>query len=622
MSLNPVIESVTARIIERSRRSRRQYLDLMAYNKAKGASRPQLSCSNIAHAVAAARPSDKEGLIYDKTPNIGIITSYNDMVSAHQPYGRYPDQIKIFAREAGATAQVAGGTPAMCDGVTQGQDGMDLSVFSRDVIAQSTAVGLCHGMFDSVALLGICDKIVPGLLMGALRYGHLPTMFLPSGPMSPGLPNKEKVHVRELFVEGKIGPEKLMEAECASYHSPGTCTFYGTANTNQMMAEFLGLMMPDASFIGVNTALRQEMTREAVHRLAEISLQSGHPIALSEVIDEKAIVNAAVGLMATGGSTNHTIHLPAVARAAGIIIDWEDLSRISDVVPMIARIYPSGPADVNRFNEVGGLPTVISNLISADLLHKDVKTIAGVGLEAYAQRAGLNEQGRLVYNRAQPSSDPDVIRNTGNPFHKSGGIKLVKGNLGRGVYKASAISDDNLTIQAPVRVFDTQEAVKQAQHDGELDCDVVVIVRGQGPRANGMPELHALIPPLGVQMLKGYKVALVTDGRLSGASGKVPAAVHVWPEAKMGGPLAKLRDGDIVRLCAVTGQLDVLIDQKIWDEREAVDVPLADAGMGRELFAISRNLAPPAEKGASAVLAMMDHDLDELDDEYIIKGSR
>ncbi|MDF7673841.1 phosphogluconate dehydratase [Acetobacteraceae bacterium ESL0709] len=615
MPLNPVVESVTARIIERSRRSRRHYLELMAYNRAKGVSRPQLACSNIAHAVAAARPSDKEELLYNRVPNIGIITSYNDMVSAHQPYGRYPEQIKLFAREVGATAQVAGGTPAMCDGVTQGQDGMDLSVFSRDVIAQSTAIGLCHGMFDAVALLGVCDKIVPGLLMGALRYGHLPTMLLPAGPMGSGLPNKEKVHVRELYVEGKVGREKLLEAECASYHGAGTCTFYGTANTNQMMAEFLGLMMPDSSFIRVNTPLRQEITRAAVHRLAEIGFQSENPLPLSEIIDEKAIVNAAVGLMATGGSTNHTIHLPAVARAAGIVIDWEDLSRLSDVVPMIARIYPSGSADVNRFNEVGGLPAIIAELMGAGLLHKDVKTVAGGGIASYARRAVLDAQEKLVYRSASPSSDLEVIRPVSDPFHSSGGIRLMKGNLGRGIYKASAIAQDNLTVEAPVRVFETQEAVKEAQRRGELDCDVVVVVRGQGPRANGMPELHALIPPLGVQMAKGHKVALVTDGRLSGASGKVPAAVHVWPEARMGGPLAKIRDGDRIRVCAVTGQLDVLIDEEIWEEREAVEVPLSDAGMGRELFAISRNLAPPAEKGASAVLSMMDHDLDELDDD-------
>ncbi|QHI95933.1 phosphogluconate dehydratase [Aristophania vespae] len=612
MSLNSVVESVTARIIERSKLSRRRYLALMECNKAQGVSRPHLTCSNLAHAVAAARPSDKDGLMKAQGPNIGIITAYNDMVSAHQPYRHYPEQIKIFAREVGATAQVAAGVPAMCDGVTQGQAGMDLSVFSRDAIAQSTAIGLSHGMFEAVALLGICDKIVPGLLMGALRFGHLPTMLIPAGPMSSGLPNKEKVHVRELYVEGKVGREKLMEAECASYHGAGTCTFYGTANTNQMMAEFLGLMMPDASFIRVNTPLRQAVTQAGVHRLVEVGLKSETPLPLYEIVDEKAIVNAAVGLMATGGSTNHTIHLPAVARAAGIIIDWEDLSRLSDVVPMIAKIYPSGPADVNKFNAVGGLPTVIRELNEAGFLHRDVKTLAKGGIDSYGKRASLNDKNELVYTLSQSSQDDEVIRDIADPFHKSGGIKLVKGNLGRGVYKASAISDDNLTIEAPARVFDTQEAVKEAQHNGELDKDVVVVVRGQGPRANGMPELHALIPPLGVQMAKGYKVALVTDGRLSGASGKVPAAVHVGPEAKVGGPIAKVRDGDMIRLCALTGQLEVLIDEKIWNEREAAHISAEVAGTGRELFAISRHLAPPAEEGASAVLYMMDRELETL----------
>lgn len=614
MSLNSVVESVTARITERSKVSRRRYLALMERNRSKGVSRPQLSCSNIAHAVAAAA-SDKDSLMHPKSMNIGIISTFNDMLSAHQPYEHYPEQIKIFAREVGATAQVASGAPAMCDGVTQGQEGMDLSLFSRDVVAQSTAVGLSHGMYEGVALLGICDKIVPGLLMGALRFGHLPGMLIPSGPMPSGLPNKEKVRIRQLYVQGKIGREELMQAESASYHSDGTCTFYGTANTNQMMAEFLGLMMPDSSFIPVDTPLRQAMTRAGVHRLVEIGTQGQDCRPMAEVVNEKAIVNAIVGLMATGGSTNHTIHIPAVARAAGIIVDWEDFSRLSEIVPALCKIYPSGPSDVNKFNEVGGLPTVIKELSEAGLMHPDVRTIAPNGLSDYAQRASLGDDKQVVYKTAAPSTDREILSDMKEPFHPSGGIKLVQGNLGRGVYKSSAISEDNLTIEAPVRVFDTQHAVKRAQKAGELDKDVIVVVIGQGARANGMPELHGLIPSLGVQMDRGFKVALVTDGRLSGASGKVPAAVHVGPEAQMGGPLARLRDGDVVRLCAVEGKLEVLMDEKEWAERKPVQPHRAPLGTGRELFALMREASPTAEEGGSAMQFMMDREIADVGDD-------
>lgn len=620
MALHPVIESVTSRVIERSRTSRRRYIALMERNRDKGVSRPKLTCSNLAHAIAASDDNEKNNFIGGQRTNIGIITTYNDMLSAHQPYEHYPTQMKLFAREVGATAQVAGAAPAMCDGVTQGQEGMDLSVFSRDVIAQSTAIGLSHGMFESVALLGICDKIVPGLLMGALRFGHLPTMLIPSGPMISGIPNKEKVRIRQLYVQGKVGEEELMRAESASYHAEGTCTFYGTANTNQMMAEFMGLMMPDASFIPVGSPLRQAVTRASVHRLAEISQNQPDERPLAKLVNVRAIINAAVGLMATGGSTNHTIHLPAIARAAGIIIDWTDLSRLSDIVPTLGKVYPSGPSDVNRFYEVGGLSTVIAELRSAGLLHTDVPTVSRNGMSDYARRASLDENGALFYSPAKPSTDKAILTDISAPFHKTGGLKLLSGNLGRGMYKTSAIADEYLTITAPARVFTSQKAVKEAQQKGALDRDVVVIVIGQGPRANGMPELHGLIPPLGVQLDKGFRIALVTDGRLSGASGKVPAVVHVCPEAEMDGPLAMVHDGDLVRVCAVTGTLEALVDDKEWKLRKPKRPGRAVMGTGRELFVLNRNMAPTAEEGASAILAAMEQELDEIGDD-ITRGS-
>ncbi|QDH14837.1 phosphogluconate dehydratase [Oecophyllibacter saccharovorans] len=617
MSLNSVVERVTARVTERSKGSRRRYLELMERNRQKGVNRTRLSCSNMAHAVAAEPDAIKEELIHPKPrhPNIGIITTYNDMLSAHQPYEHYPEQIKLFAREVGATAQVAAGAPAMCDGVTQGQEGMDLSLFSRDVIGQSTAVGLSHGMYEAAALLGICDKIVPGLLMGALRFGYLPTMLIPGGPMTSGLPNEEKVKIRKLFIEGKVSENELMHAEMASYHAPGTCTFYGTANTNQMVVEFMGLMMPDSAFAITNTPLRQGLTRAAIHRLAEMGLHSANPRPLTEVVTEKSVVNAIVGLMATGGSTNLTIHLPAIARAAGIIIDWEDYNLLSDVVPDLAKIYPSSAADINAFNEAGGVPSVISELISADLLHTDVKTVYGDNLKDYAQRAILKGKD-IVYAPAEPSKNHEVLRPLSNPFSKTGGLKMLEGNLGRGVTKVSAVEPQNLVVEAPAKVFHTQDAVKAAQKNGELDQDTVVVVLHQGPRANGMPELHMLIPVLGVQMDKGYHMALVTDGRLSGASGSVPSAVHVWPEAQVGGPLAKVRDGDMIRVDGRTGKLEVLVDKKEFDAREAVPPVKPDIGTGRELFAMMRHFAPCPEEGGSAMLRLMDEDLEKVGDNF------
>ncbi|GBR24351.1 phosphogluconate dehydratase [Kozakia baliensis] len=613
MALHSVVASVTERIIQRSQVSRRRYLALMERNRKLGIARPRLACGNLAHALAASG-EDKPSLMRGGGVNLGVITSYNDMLSAHQPYGRYPDQMKLFAREIGATMQVAGGTPAMCDGVTQGQEGMELSLFSRDAIAMSTAVGLSDGMFEGVALLGICDKIVPGLLMGALRFGHLPTMLIPAGPMVSGLPNKEKQRVRQLHAEGKLGQNALMEAEAASYHSAGTCTFYGTANTNQMMVEIMGLMMPDSAFSNPNTRLRQALTRSAVHRLAEISRPGADQRPLAQLVDEKAIVNAAVGLLASGGSTNHAIHLPAIARAAGIIIDWADLDELSSIVPLLVRAYPNGSADVNAFNDAGGMPSLIASLCEAGLLHTDILTVAKGGMADYARRARLEGE-KLLYSAARPSNDRSVLRDATEPFRKDGGMRLVTGNLGRGIYKTSAVEESRQTIEAPAAVFHTQQAVMDAFKAGKLDRDVVVVVRFQGPDANGMPELHRLTPTLAVLQDRGFKVALMTDGRMSGASGKVPAAIHIGPEAQVGGPLAKLRDGDIVRVCALSGQIEALVEPAVWARREAVSPPPPGLGTGRELFALMRSKQDSAERGGSAMLAAMEDVLDTIGDD-------
>ena len=600
--LNATLAAVTARVIERSKPGRAAYLDLIARQRDAGVNRPTLSCGNLAHGFAASG-EDKAAIRGGKAMNIGIISAYNDMLSAHQPYGRYPEQMKIFAREVGATAQVAGATPAMCDGVTQGQDSMELSLFSRDVIAMATAVGLSHGMFESIAMLGICDKIVPGLLIGALRFGHLPTILIPAGPMPSGLANKEKQRVRQLYAEGKVGRAELLDAEAASYHGAGTCTFYGTANSNQMMMEVMGLHIPGAAFINPGTKLRTELTRAAVHRLAEIGWEGDDYRPLGLCVDEKAIVNACVGLLATGGSTNHALHIPAIARAAGIMIDWEDLDQLSSVVPLIARVYPNGSGDVNHFHAAGGMGYVIRELLDAGLLHRDIMTVAADDLTAYGQEPVLQDE-QLSWREAPAvTADESMLRPPSNPFSPDGGMRLVTGNLGRATFKTSAVDPARWTIEAPVRVFHDQNDALAAFKAGELDRDVIVVIRFQGPAANGMPELHKLTPPLGVLQDKGFKVALVTDGRMSGASGKVPAAIHLSPEAARGGAIAKLQDGDVVRLCANDGALNVLVDEAEWAGRMAVPMPSGHVGTGRELFALMRATADEAEKGGSAMLA-------------------
>lgn len=601
--LHVTIEAVTARIIERSKPQRQAYLDLIGKQRDAGVNRPTLSCGNLAHGFAASG-EDKAAIRDGKAMNIGIVSAYNDMLSAHQPYGRYPEQMKIFAREVGATAQVAGSTPAMCDGVTQGQVSMELSLFSRDVIAMATAVGLSHSMFESVAMLGICDKIVPGLLIGALRFGHLPTIFVPAGPMPSGLANKAKQRVRQLYAEGKVGRAELLEAEAASYHSAGTCTFYGTANSNQMMMEVMGLHIPGSAFINPGTKLRTELTRAAVHRLSKIGWDGDDYRPLGLCVDEKAIVNACVGLLATGGSTNHALHIPAIARAAGIMIDWEDLDQLSSAIPLIARVYPNGSGDVNHFHAAGGMGYVIRELINAGLLHRDILTVAGDDLADYGREPML-EDDQLVWRDAPAvTADDTMLRPPSAPFSPDGGMRLVTGNLGRATFKTSAVDPARWTIEAPVRVFHDQNDALAAFKVGELDRDVIVVIRFQGPVANGMPELHKLTPPLGVLQDKGFHVALVTDGRMSGASGKVPAAIHLSPEGARGGAIAKLQDGDIIRLCANTGTLSVLVEADIWAARVPAPTPARHIGTGRELFALMQAGADEAEKGGSAMLAV------------------
>ena len=599
--LNDTIHRVTQRVIANSHDSRAAYLDLMDRESERQVDRTSLSCSNLAHAFAGAE-EDQAAIMAAKGPNLGIVTAYNDMLSAHQPYHRYPERMKIWAREVGATAQVAGGTPAMCDGVTQGEAGMELSLFSRDTIALSTTVALSHAMYDGVALLGICDKIVPGLLMGALRFGHLPAIFVPSGPMGTGISNKEKQRVRQLYAEGKATREELLASEMGSYHSPGTCTFYGTANSNQMMMEMMGLHVPGAAFVQPGAKLRQQLSRAATHRLAAIGQASDDFRPLSRVVDEKAIVNAAVGLLATGGSTNHAIHIPAMARAAGIRFDWTDLSELSSAVPLVARVYPNGAGDVNHFHEAGGMGFVVGTLLEEGLAHADILTVWDGGFESYSREPGVDGDGdTLVWRDPGPSGDSDMLRPASAPFQADGGMRLVEGTLGRACFKSSAVERERWTIEAPCRVFDTQRAVNEAFTKGELDRDVIVVVRFQGPRANGMPELHKLTPALGVLQDRGYRVALVTDGRMSGASGKVPAAIHCTPEALGGGPLAKLRDEDVIRICAATGELSTTADLS---SREPAEAPPPETGMGRELFAMFRAGADGAEQGASAMLAM------------------
>ena len=532
-------------------------------------------------------------------PNLAIVTAYNDMLSAHQPFESYPGLIRTAAREAGATAQVAGGVPAMCDGVTQGQSGMELSLFSRDVIAMSTGIALSHGMFDGALCLGVCDKIVPGLLIGALAFGHLPTIFVPAGPMTSGLANKEKARIRQLFAEGKATRDALLQCEADSYHSAGTCTFYGTANSNQMLMEVMGLHMPGSAFVNPNTALRDLLTAAATRRAARITALGDDYRPLAIVVTEASIVNAIVGLLATGGSTNHTLHLVAMARAAGIIIDWNDFSELSDAVPLLARIYPNGSADVNHFHAAGGMGFLIRELLNAGFMHEDVETVAGRGLRAYTQEPWLSPEGLAWRDAPGNSADTNILRPVSDPFSSDGGLKLLRGNLGRSVIKVSAVKSEHRVVEAPARVFDSQEDVITAFKTGELSRDVVVVVRHQGPRANGMPELHQLTPALTSLQSKGFKVALVTDGRMSGASGAVPAAIHVTPECLNGGPLGKVRDGDLLRLDSYAGTLDAHVAPAVWDQRPNADADVSahTHGVGRELFKLFRANAAEAECG-------------------------
>ena len=601
MKLNDTVNSVTERIVERSRAARSAYLDNVARAQDTGVRRAYLSCGNQAHAYAAMG-DDKPALLGDSAPNIGIVTAYNDMLSAHAPFKDYPDRIKAAARAAGATAQVAGGVPAMCDGVTQGQPGMELSLFSRDVIALATGVALSHNTFDAALYLGVCDKIVPGLVIAAATFGHLPGIFVPAGPMTSGLPNDEKAKVRQQFAAGEIGRDKLMEAEMASYHGPGTCTFYGTANSNQMLMEFMGLHLPGASFVNPATPLRDALTDLAATRVVEITAQRNEYIPVAEILDAKAFVNGIVGLMATGGSTNLAIHLPAMARAAGVLLDIEDFDDLSGVTPLMVRIYPNGLADVNHFHAAGGLQFMIGELLDAGLLHRDVRTVAGDGLEHYVREPSLR-QNALHYDRGSKTSlNTKILRSIDDPFHPTGGLRHLRGNLGRSVMKVSAVAPENQCTKARARVFNDQESVKTAFKAGEFTEDTIVVVRFQGPRSNGMPELHSLTPVLSVLLSRGLNVALVTDGRMSGASGKVPAAIHVSPEAANGGPLARLRDGDRVLVDAVNGQIDCL--EPDFDAREpaVVDLSVNSQGLGRELFAAFRKNCGYAIEGAGTVV--------------------
>jgi phosphogluconate dehydratase len=576
----------------------------MQAETAANSTRSKLSCGNLAHGFAAANPADKDVLKQLRWPNLAIVTAYNDMLSAHQPFEGYPGLIRAAAREAGATAQVAGGVPAMCDGVTQGQSGMELSLFSRDVIAMSTGIALSHGMFDGALCLGVCDKIVPGLVMGALAFGHLPTIFVPAGPMTSGLPNKEKSRIRQLFAEGKATRDALLQCEADSYHSAGTCTFYGTANSNQMLMEVMGLHVPGAAFVNPNTPLRDMLTAAATRRAAKITALSSEYTPMAFVVNEETIVNAIVGLLATGGSTNHTLHLVAMARAAGITIDWNDFSELSDVVPLLARIYPNGSADVNHFHAAGGMGFLIRELLQAGLMHEDVQTVVGRGLSAYTQEPWLSSDGLAWREAPAESGDPHVLRPASNPFSHDGGLKLLRGNLGRSVIKVSAVTSEHRVVEAPARVFDSQDEVLEAFKAGELTRDVIVVVRFQGPRANGMPELHQLTPALSSLQSKGFKVALVTDGRMSGASGTVPAAIHVSPECISGGPLGKVLDGDVLRLDSVAGTLDAHVPPAIWDARTNADADLSrnQHGVGRELFRLFRTNAAEAEHGGGVCI--------------------
>ncbi|MFW4588951.1 phosphogluconate dehydratase [Pseudomonas aeruginosa] len=597
--MHPRVLEVTRRIQARSAATRQRYLEMVRAAASKGPHRGTLPCGNLAHGVAACGESDKQTLRLMNQANVAIVSAYNDMLSAHQPFERFPGLIKQALHEIGSVGQFAGGVPAMCDGVTQGEPGMELSLASRDVIAMSTAIALSHNMFDAALCLGVCDKIVPGLLIGSLRFGHLPTVFVPAGPMPTGISNKEKAAVRQLFAEGKATREELLASEMASYHAPGTCTFYGTANTNQLLVEVMGLHLPGASFVNPNTPLRDELTREAARQASRLTPENGNYVPMAEIVDEKAIVNSVVALLATGGSTNHTLHLLAIAQAAGIQLTWQDMSELSHVVPTLARIYPNGQADINHFQAAGGMSFLIRQLLDGGLLHEDVQTVAGPGLRRYTREPFL-EDGRLVWREGpERSLDEAILRPLDKPFSAEGGLRLMEGNLGRGVMKVSAVAPEHQVVEAPVRIFHDQASLAAAFKAGELERDLVAVVRFQGPRAHGMPELHKLTPFLGVLQDRGFKVALVTDGRMSGASGKVPAAIHVSPEAIAGGPLARLRDGDRVRVDGVNGELRVLVDDAEWQARSLEPAPQdGNLGCGRELFAFMRNAMSSAEEGA------------------------
>lgn len=602
-AVNEKLEHITQRIISRSNKTRTAYLAKIEQARSATVHRASLACGNLAHGFAACQNEEKQILKSMTRSDIAIINSYNDMLSAHRPYDKYPEQLKKALLESGSIGQVAAGVPAMCDGVTQGQDGMELSMLSRDVIAMSTAVGLSHNMFDGALYLGICDKIVPGLMLGALSFGHLPAIFVPAGPMTTGLPNKEKVRIRQLYAEGKVDRLALLEAEAASYHGIGTCTFYGTANSNQMVMEVMGLHLPGASFVPPETPLRDALTEAAARQITRLTEQSGHYLPIGHLINEKVIVNGIVALLATGGSTNLTMHLVAIAKAAGIIINWDDFSDLSAIVPLICRIYPNGQADINQFQAAGGVALLIRQLLQQGLLHHDVQTVAGFGLTQYTLEPWLNN-GQLEWREGPTYSfNPDVIAEIGKPFSPHGGTKLLSGNLGRAMMKTSAVPEENKIIEAPAVVFNNQNDIAERFASGELNRDCIIVVRFQGPSANGMPELHKLMPPLGVLMDKGYKVALVTDGRLSGASGKVPSAIHVTPEAYNGGLLAKVEDGDIIRVNAFTGELQLLVDDQELNTRQPFKLDLSSqhSGCGRELFgALRRNLSG-AEEGACSI---------------------
>ena len=624
MDMHPVVSKVTERIRQRSRDSRASYLRKIEGLRKEGPYRGLVSCSNLAHSLAACPAGEKRDLSDGQKPNIAIVSAYNDMLSAHQPFERYPDLIKTAVEAVGGIAQFAGGTPAMCDGITQGQNGMELSLFSRDVIALSTAIALSHNVFDGVVCLGVCDKIVPGLLIGSLSFGHLPVIFVPAGPMPSGLPNPEKAAVRERYAVGKAGRRELLEAESKSYHGPGTCTFYGTANSNQLLMEIMGLHLPGASFVNPGTALRDSLTRAAAQRITELTHLTNDYTPLSEIVDERALANAMVGLLASGGSTNHTMHLVAIAAAAGIRLNWDDFAELSAVVPLLARIYPNGTADVNQFHAAGGIAFLIKELLEAGLLHEDVRAMGGKGLSGYTQAPFLENDQLTWRETAGESLDKDILRPVSSPFFAEGGLRVLSGNLGRAVVKVSAVDPDFWTIEAPAKVFTSQDEFIDSYRAGKLEKDFIAVVKYQGPKANGMPELHKLSPLLGVLQAKGFKVALLTDGRMSGASGKVLAAIQVTPETLDNDPLAKIQNGDLIRIDATKGSLNLKTGEELLTERDMphYDRPMPHSGMGRELFACFRANISNAEEGASIFLHDNFDRIADSDDSASLQGDK